>query len=143
LAERLGCGVYYSDAKRKTESLESWEKGESEVLVATGALGAGVDVSGIEFVLLLGEGFGLIDYVQESGRGGRGGEIVESITLLSEEDYDRVLSKDARSLKPDQKALRKFLITLGCRCRPVSRYMDGAEKETDCSGLNLERCDNC
>ena len=62
LAEILECGVYYSDAKRKTENVESWEKGESEVMVATGALGAGVDISGIEFVLHLGEGFGLIDY---------------------------------------------------------------------------------
>jgi superfamily II DNA helicase RecQ len=125
------------------ENIESWEKGESEVLIATGALGAGVDISGIEFVLHLGEGFGLINYVQESGRGGRAGEIVECITLLSQEGYDRLLSKDVRNLRADQKALREFLITLGCRRRPMSRYMDGVDKEMDCSELNLERCDNC
>ena len=64
-----------------------------------------------------------------------------SITLLSEQDYGRILSKDVDDLRPDQQALREYLIAEVCRRRPISKYMDG--KEVDCAELNGERCDVC
>ena len=57
------------------ESITGWlEKGG--FIVATSALDTGVDYPGIVFVLHAGMPYGMIDYAQESGRAGRGGEEV-------------------------------------------------------------------
>jgi superfamily II DNA/RNA helicase len=45
LGMRLECGSYHAGVDGKAERLESWVSGENRVMVATGALGTGVDVS--------------------------------------------------------------------------------------------------
>jgi superfamily II DNA helicase RecQ len=73
--------VYYSDAINKDEGLKRWRSG---LMLATGALGAGVNVSGIRWIFHWGVPMGMIEFDQEVGRGGRGGEMVRSMILLSE-----------------------------------------------------------
>src|SRR5437667_9630430 len=45
IAKKLGCKVYYAviDTIEKAEILEEWIRGDYQVIVATGALGMGVD----------------------------------------------------------------------------------------------------
>ena len=50
-SEKFECGVYYSDSVNKAATLQGWTTG---LLFATGALGAGVDVSGIKAVIHIG-----------------------------------------------------------------------------------------
>ena len=50
--------------------------------MATSALGTGVNYPGIKSVVHVGMPYGLIDFAQESGRAGRGGEEVDSLILV-------------------------------------------------------------
>jgi len=50
--------------------------------VATGALGTGVDIEGIEEVIHMEMPYGMIDFMQEAGRAGRAGEEVTSRILI-------------------------------------------------------------
>lgn len=97
LSEALGCERYHSkvDARMegKTARLRRWIK-EGRLIVATNALGLGVDVGGVRagvnevgsvrLVVHAGMPRKLRDFVQESGRGGRDGAVSRSIVVCGE-----------------------------------------------------------
>ena len=143
LAGRIKCCCYYSKLEGKSESLAEWKSGEEKVMVTTSALGAGLDVSGVIHVFHVDRPYGCIQFIQESGRGGRGGERVKSTIILEKRDIERLLRMDGQVFSMDNRAMREFIITRGCRRLPLSRYVDGDDKEVDCKGLGGERCDNC
>ncbi len=77
LAERLGCLYHHSgqnmtDLQRK-RAREQWASGRSTSrwIVATTGLGTGVDVKELVAVLHMGDPYGLVDFRQQTGRGGR------------------------------------------------------------------------
>ncbi len=76
LAKLLGCGFFHSTSVSKEETIASWmEKGG--FCAATGVLGTGVDFPGIVYIVHVGVPYGMIDFAQETGRGGRSGEAVD------------------------------------------------------------------
>jgi superfamily II DNA helicase RecQ len=139
LSEQLCCGKYYSTARDKTADLKKWEAGESRVLVATGALGAGVDVSKVVDVIHVGKPWTYKDFSQESGRGGRANETVRSVTFI--ESWELKRGGEEKTL--DGMTLCEYLTTKGCRRRPGSRFLDGQDQEITCEDIDGERCDNC
>jgi superfamily II DNA helicase RecQ len=141
LAELLECGTYVSGQEDKEVKFEEWKQLKPRVLVATGALGAGVNVSGVEHVVHVDTPWGMIDFAQESGRGGRYGEEVMSTVMLEEYRYQQLVTTDPETFTADKRALREFLITDGCRRPPIGKYLDGEGK--DCSQLGGVLCDHC
>ena len=88
LAKELECGFVHAGAADNEESISQWlEKGG--FIVATSALGTGVDFPGIMFVVHVGIPYGMIDYAQESGRARRGGEEVSSLIVVEEGSTER------------------------------------------------------
>ncbi|KAF1359102.1 P-loop containing nucleoside triphosphate hydrolase protein, partial [Lizonia empirigonia] len=83
MAAALGCTFYHADVEdeERAEKLETWER-EGGLMVATSALGTGVDYPGIVYILHVRMPWSMIDYAQESGRGGRAGEVVDSVILV-------------------------------------------------------------
>jgi superfamily II DNA helicase RecQ len=69
-------------------------------IVATSALGTGVDYPDIVYVLHVGVPYGMIDFAQESGRAGRGGEAVDSVIVAEEEEVGR--TEDASQSVSDE-----------------------------------------
>jgi superfamily II DNA helicase RecQ len=66
LAKELECAYYHARAVDNEERLQSWlEKGR--LIVATLALGMGVDFLGIVFILHVDLLYSIIDFTQESG----------------------------------------------------------------------------
>ena len=51
LARLLGCEGYHSQAKDKAKKMEAFCKGEQNIIVATSALGLGVDIPDIRAVI--------------------------------------------------------------------------------------------
>ncbi|PTD02527.1 hypothetical protein HYE67_002946 [Fusarium culmorum] len=78
LARQLGCHHYHalrddSDSQfiaQHEEGFQAWLRGEAPYVVATAALGTGIDVAGIIHVIHLEAPFSIIDYSQEAGRAG-------------------------------------------------------------------------
>jgi superfamily II DNA helicase RecQ len=81
LAGKLKCGLFYAGRTNNPEALKKW-LAEGGVIVASTALGTGVSYPGVILVVHMGLPYGLIDFSQESGRAGRGGEQVDSLVLL-------------------------------------------------------------
>ena len=89
LAALLGCGFVHAEADDNNRTIDAWlDKGG--MIIATSALGTGVDYPGIVFVIHAGMPYGLIDYVQESGRADRDGNGACSVIVLEEGHLDRL-----------------------------------------------------
>ncbi|KAH6982546.1 P-loop containing nucleoside triphosphate hydrolase protein, partial [Ilyonectria destructans] len=75
LAARIGCGAYHSKLSREAreKALLAWVDGRDgqRWITATTGLGTGIDIRGIIAVIHAGPPFGLVDFAQQTGRGGR------------------------------------------------------------------------
>jgi len=139
-AQRWDCGSFNSDTKNKAEILERWTSG---LMFATGSLGAGVDIMNLRTVIHVGEPYGMIDFDQEVGRGGRSGEMVVSLTLLSEDENMKLRRRKVGTLSHDERAIHGYLTTGECRRTGMSLYLNGEEYSVSCQSLESELCDNC
>lgn len=138
LAKELRCAYYHAGAVDNEERLKAWlERGG--MMVATSALGTGVDFPGIVFTLHVDVPYGMIDFSQESGRAGRAGEDADSVILVEEGKAERLLaSGQVRGV--DKSVICDFITTGCCRRRVMGLYLDG--KEIECgSDASLARCD--
>jgi hypothetical protein len=138
LARELNCGYYHAEDVDRADRLAEWAEGRG-FIVATSALGTGVDFLGIVFILHMGMPWSMIDYAQESGRGGRAGEVVDSVILVEEGEVEYRLGRDSRSI--DMVAMAQFIHASGCRRGVISGYLDG--KRVECSDIEAVRCDRC
>ena len=136
LAEELGCAYYHAAAVDNEERLAAWLE-HGGLIVATSALGTGVDFPGIVFVLHVDVPYGMIDFAQESGRAGRAGEDVDSVIVVEE---GRVEQMAAKLQGVDETVISEFVATRACRRIIMSEYLDG--RKVECSG-DLARCDRC
>jgi superfamily II DNA helicase RecQ len=138
LAGALGCPVYYSSMEAsRTEVLETWRQ-SGGLIVSTSALGVGVDIPRVLFTLHVERPWGMIDFVQESGRMRAGGKSV--IVLKQQQQQDQGID--------DSKAIEAFVRTVGCRRKEMSQYMDGkplscAELQAREAAVKVTGCDNC
>jgi hypothetical protein len=144
IASELGCGFFYSGAVNSDEVLEGWKK-DGGCIVATSALGTGVNYPGIKSVVHAGMPYGLIDFAQESGRAGRGGEEVDSLVLVESgwEARERAKRQAKRiGWTRDETEMLNFVSSEGCRRLVLARYFDEAEPQ-DCISGEMARCDRC
>jgi superfamily II DNA or RNA helicase len=109
----------------KSQLLADLRSGEVRVVVATGALGVGVDVEDIRLVVHADVPRSLIDYAQESGRAGRDGEASRAAIVGSGRCDEDV---------------RKYMRAT-CRRKVLDAYLDGDDRERCRTGE--EACDRC
>ncbi|KAF2179188.1 P-loop containing nucleoside triphosphate hydrolase protein [Zopfia rhizophila CBS 207.26] len=138
IAAELDCAYYHADVVDRAERLEEWVE-EGGFIVATSALGTGVDFPAIVFILHVGMPWSMIDYAQESGRGGRAGETVDSVIMVEDGQVEARLQKNSGSI--DVYAMGLFIQASGCRRGAMSEYLDG--KRVECGGINAAGCDRC
>ncbi|OAF55127.1 hypothetical protein VC83_08395 [Pseudogymnoascus destructans] len=74
ISSALECSFYKARADDKGETLQKWAQGSGGWIVATGALGTGINIPGIIYVVHIDRPYGLTSFAQQSGRGGREGE---------------------------------------------------------------------
>jgi hypothetical protein len=144
LAEALGCNYFFSGSADNADVIELWKEAGGCV-VATTALGTGVSYTGVALAVHIGMPYGFIDFAQESGRAGRGGEVVTSLILLEKNWQARETAKRTamwREWSPDEKAMLDFVITDDCRRLVLGNYFDRKPAQ-DCISGDMERCDRC
>lgn len=175
LSETLGCLLYHADVddrQGKSKRLAEWYKGseDSRVVVATNALGLGVDVGDTRAVIHAEMPRDISDFVQESGRAGRDGEPSESIVMSAVESVEngpatkrssipsrvagqRTISREVKSFphksnKPQNQAEEAMSAEVaeftGSKCRRIvlDRVMDGRFDRTGCE-FDEQTCDVC
>lgn len=120
------------DEGTKAAAQDSWMNGEADVMVATGAFGAGVHLAAVRLVVHVDEPYSMIDLAQESGRGGRDGLPTTHIVLLP-------MSWQPRPGGCDM--LARFLGGSTCRRLVLQEYVDGSG--LDCFSSGSEPCDVC
>ena len=81
----------------------------------------------------------MIDYAQESGRGGRRGEAVDAVVLVEHREVERALEQKSDDI--DVQAMGLFIIGSGCRRQLMSRYLDSTGMS--CGDTESARCDRC
>jgi superfamily II DNA helicase RecQ len=143
----LECPFYRARAEDKGEVLQQWIHGAGGWIVATGALGTGINIEGIVYVVHVGRPYGLTSFVQQSGRGGRNGEVSESVIITRVEHSSGRKRKEIMSEysveQVDEDAMTEFIQSTGCRRQVLSRHMDGEESGSSCSQTDSVFCDRC
>ena len=110
-------------------------------MIATSALGTGVDINGIQTVVHLSRPHGIMDFVQEVGRAGRSGEPVQSTIVLGKREVKWLRSEAAKEADWNREGLRLFLNEQHCRRARLSAIMDG--EEVVCGEEGGRKCDLC
>lgn len=143
----LNCPFYKARAQQKGELLEQWRQGPGGWIVATGALGTGINIEGIVYVVHIDRPYGLTSFAQQSGRGGRNGEISDSIVVTRVQNTQgrrrpEILSEYSTE-QVDEDAMTEFLQSTGCRRQVLAWYFDGEESGSDCKSTDSVYCDRC
>jgi superfamily II DNA helicase RecQ len=132
LAQELGYPAFYREADHKEETLRQFQAGEARTIIATSALGMGVDISDVRLVLHVEAPRTPIEYLQESGRAGRDGQRSESVIVRSPgSSVEDPWIQQYLSLSPPV-----------CRRTLIDQYTDGVDGRTRCSAEEA-LCDHC
>jgi hypothetical protein len=142
IQRELFCYIYHADLsdELRQRNIEGWRLGESQILVGTSAITNGIDEPYVDVVIFLEMPFGLIDFVQGSGRGGRKGRKSETILITSEDNIGYGDDPQGFKCMEEMKAWTKNVDK--CRRGEISRCMDG--KVIVCESLpGAQLCDVC
>ncbi|CAN9283890.1 unnamed protein product [Alternaria alternata] len=144
LAKKLDCHAYHHKAVGKASMLEEFAAGKKRVIVATSALGMGVDIPDIRCIIHIDWPFTVLDYAQESGRAGRDGLRSEAVMIVQEGEQRAAEDKQAEG---EQQLVRAYVggidETATCRRVVLDRYLDRREKERVVCEEGEEKCDMC
>ncbi|KAG5931534.1 hypothetical protein E4U59_000224 [Claviceps monticola] len=152
IGEMLRCGTYYSGvdtAEGKKQRLTTWIRGE-RVIVATSALGLGIDVANVRLVVHACMPRRMRDYVQESGRAGRDGHPSQAVVVCGRMHQDNKADKKNAWTQQDQRNKVKereedtvdYVQKDLCRRITLDKSMDGRIDRTHCED-DEEQCDVC
>jgi len=144
LAKQLGCQAYHSEAVGKASMLAGFMAGKQRVIVATSALGMGVDIPDVRCIIHIDWPFTLLDYAQESGRAGRDGLRSEAIMVV--QDGDKRYAEDEQ-MEAGQPLVSRYVegkegIAV-CRRVVLDGYLDRREGRISCNEEDEEMCDVC
>jgi superfamily II DNA helicase RecQ len=150
LQEAFGFPFYKAKSEEKAEVLQEWTHGSGSGgwILATGALGTGVNIADIVYVVHVDRPYGITSFMQQSGRGGRSGEVSDSIVIVDRgsgsgsHDFCNVASIYSVEHQ-DETALEQFLSSNTCRREVLAREFDGVIEESSCVATDSILCDQC
>jgi superfamily II DNA helicase RecQ len=147
VSEALQCPFYQAKAEEKGEVLQEWIQGPGGWIVATRALRTGVNIKGIVYVIHINRPYGLTSFVQQSGRGGRNGEVSKSIVVTRVQHSRgwkrREIMSEYSIEQVDEDAMTAFIQSGQCWREVLARYLDGDIKGTDCKSTDSVLCNRC
>ena len=122
VAEKLkDIATYYHSGQQK--NLKSWTDGNVPIICGTSGLIAGVDLPFVDFILFAEYPYGMIDFVQGAGRGGRQGRPCY-VVLVDNGRYTRLGEGDDMQCMTEMIEWCKEKSTV-CHRRKIAETMDG------------------
>jgi superfamily II DNA helicase RecQ len=148
ISHELDCPFYKATAEQKSELLQEWTEGSGGWIVATGALGTGINIRGIIYVIHIDRPYGLTSFAQQSGRGGRDGDVSQSIVIVrakTTRPYKRSgIISEYSTEQVDEEAMTAYIQSKGCRRLVLGEYFDGEIMgEVNCRVMDYAFCDFC
>jgi superfamily II DNA helicase RecQ len=134
--DMLGVDAYYSDADLKAEKFEDFCSRRTQLIVATSALGLGIDIPDIRAVVHVDWPFGMIEYSQEGGRAGRDRQASKNIVIMRQGAADarrEQSSSKRRDAAGSTVLIERFMQVdvepgqRSCRRIVLNEYFDGEE----------------
>ena len=143
MAARLNCPAFHARVVDKDAVWKKFVGCTDGMIVATSALGMGMDLPNVRRVYHVGQPRTLLDYSQETGRAGRDGEPCEAIILqpaavTEAPPWMRVKGcPELESTMAQQGALELALRYVNpqsttCRRVTLALYLDGGRQERTC-----------
>jgi superfamily II DNA helicase RecQ len=139
IAKKLGCPIYFRGAgntSEKVQIIDDWRT-TGGIIVATNALGLGLDIPDVRLVIHAGAPYAMRDYCQESGRAGRDREPCRAIIYFCR----RTSNGHRQSDKGAQ--VSEYLSGLECRRTVIDKVMDGVIRQNGCILTEEVECDVC
>ncbi|KAL5344321.1 hypothetical protein ACLOAV_010750 [Pseudogymnoascus australis] len=146
ISSALECSFYKAQADDKGERLQKWAQGSGGWIVATGALGTGINIPGIIYVVHIDRPYGLTSFAQQSGRGGREGEVSESIIVTRVQSVgvkSQGLMSEYSVEQVDEDAMTEYIQNRECRRVVLGHYFDGVAEGVSCIETDSVLCDLC
>lgn len=146
ISSALECSFYKARADDKGQTLQKWAQGSGGWIVATGALGTGINIPGIIYVVHIDRPYGLTSFAQQSGRGGREGEVSESIIITQVQSVgvkSQGLMSEYSVEQVDEDAMTEYMQSRECRRVVLGRYFDGVVEGVSCVETESVLCDLC
>ena len=149
MSSELGCLFYLASntEEEKDRILGSWIESKGWI-IATTALGQGLNFSGILHIVHCGRPYTLSGALQQGGGGGRGGEIsyhtiIEDVARTCPMKREVISKGSPKDI--EETALTAFIQATECRRVVLAHYMDGdlGPEATDCRSLDYVLCDWC
>jgi len=140
LASIIGCKPFHASRPKaeQAQTFKDWVEGKYRVVVATSLLGCGIDIEGVGSVVHYLTPWSVLDYAQESGRGGRGGRPSTSMIFASQDERE----PEEESAYGKATMRRMVLERSQCRRTTLSAFLD--KGQTTCATLpQAELCDVC
>ena len=141
LAEKLRCQAYHHHAVGKASLLAEFIAGKQRVIIATSALGIGVDVPDIQCIIHIDWPFSVLDYAQESGRARRDREWSEAIIIVQDGEQRAGENKQG---EVEQQLVGEYIEgrdkAATYRRVVLDRYLDRREAERAQCEEREERC---
>ncbi|KFX98401.1 hypothetical protein V490_02328 [Pseudogymnoascus sp. VKM F-3557] len=117
LAQRLGCHYYHGNPEdsnahfvaQREAGFQAWLGGETPYIVATAALGMGIDVPKITHVIHLEAPLTIIHYAQEAGRAGKGGERVAAVVVIGDKEWPEEDAAKGSRLELKRRGVNSFI----------------------------------
>ena len=147
MSEALDCPFYKAKADDKGVILQEWIQGAGGWIVATGALGTGINIEGIVQVVHVDRPYGLTSFMQQSGRGGRNGEVSDSTIIARVQNSSgwrqREILSEYSVEQVDEEAMTAFIQASTCRRKVLSGRFDRESGIVDCISTDSVFCDHC
>lgn len=148
LAEMIGYPAFHAKMqdREKRRILTTFSGEGVQVVVATNALGMGIDIPDIRVVVHVDAPNSLRYYGQESGRAGRDGKKSRSIILKRKKaggpEEEISIWQRAGMRLPGRAQMQAFIDGEGCRRIALDEYLDGSTDRIGC-GEDEAACDIC
>jgi RecQ family ATP-dependent DNA helicase len=147
LAEQLGCDAYHGQMPHpmRERALDGFTQASGGVtIVATNALGMGINIPNVRSVIHVEVPAMLRDYSQESGRAGRDGQPSEAIIIAPRTYRAPKWDQWEEGTAEGKEAMKTYFQQERCRRKTLDVYLDSWEARERCeAGQGEELCDFC